>query len=216
MVDNLNKCLSLIVIFIILIGSMGCIKENTNKKKDTNSQTQYNPFMINEIYTTGNINSENYSAWIEFYNPSNEDSGDIYFFEIYDKYSFKKYENYVWGKLKPRYVLHYNPDEPHHYNYSKITINETIIIGDPGLDIPKAGKIILYVIIGYPDTKKIEIDKIEYGLKNQGNNDTKSGPRIEDWFSIARYKGGYDTDNSNNDFYLDSNPTPGLENNLEK
>lgn len=59
--------------------------------------------------------------------------------------------------------------------------------------------------------QKVIIDELNYG--DEGNNPV---PLVPDWHSIARYAGGYDTDNCSKDFYDESSPTPGAMNNCYK
>ena len=196
--NNIKKSIQIITTFLIisLIYSSGCLFDNNN-----NNKIKYSgKLLINEIYLNG-CNSSNTlfnsddDSWLEIYNPNNY-SIDVskYHFHydlVQEPPSFPEISIKCHG-----YIIFCKNIYAFRNNFN-IPINGNVYEYEFAFDYNVFGVWNEYELTGYEDYVEIKSD-------------------IPEDHSMARYQNGFDTDNITNDFYFDSNPTPGRENNEVK
>ena len=158
--------------------------------------TNSSKILINELY----INTIDKFQWVELYNPTSS-SVDI------NGWIINYWTVFTITKISQQAVIGSNQFILICNNLTKLTAM---------WDVPEAIQIISVNLAFYAvnetsisDNSGI-IDYLNYGGPPSG------APKVPVNHSVARYKGGYDTDNSSHDFYNESTPTPGQENTESK
>jgi predicted transcriptional regulator len=149
--------------------------------------------LINELY----LNTYNHLQWVELYNPTSI-SIDI--------------NGWIIDFYMPIYVTKINQE-------AIIGPNQFIIICNDQTTLTAFWNLSDTIIIEY-DFFGFMIGGEEVSISNNlgivdyvdYSGPPSGAPLVPANHSIARYKGGYDTDNSSQDFYNESSPTPGSEN----
>ncbi len=165
------------------------------------SSQNYN-IVINELYyASGDYNDP--LQWVELFNKNNEEfdlSGLELQFGLIDGSSIFP-ENTTIPGLGYLIVTHDLNDFIENFDVSSnvIVLDDDIMGNNFGAPI----KDTLFLL-----NKDLSIvDHVDYG------GGSGRAPNVEPPNSIARFKGGYDTGESSEDWYVEKNPTPGYENN---